>query len=99
VGFDWKDVGGVLEKVEEEVAEFRSAQTAREQQDEIGDLLFSLVNVARWLGMDAESTLREANDRFLARFKEVEARASEQGRALTDHSVDELDALWEAAKG
>jgi tetrapyrrole methylase family protein/MazG family protein len=99
VGFDWRDMAGVLGKVEEELTEFRSAQTAREQQDEIGDLLFSLVNLSRWLDVDAESTLREANDRFVARFREVEARAAEQGRTLTDYSIDELDAFWEAAKG
>ena len=98
VGFDWRDVAGVLEKMEEELAEFRAARTPAEQKDEIGDMLFSLVNLARWLEVDAESALREANDRFLARFKGVEARAAEQGRALTDFSLDELDAFWEAAK-
>lgn len=99
VGFDWKDVAGVLKKVEEELAEFRSARTAREQRGEIGNVLFSLVNLARWLDVDAESALREANDRFVTRFREVEAGAAQQGRALTDCSLDELDALWEAAKG
>jgi len=99
VGFDWKDVAGVLRKVEEELQEFQAAETARDQENEIGDLLFSLVNLARWLGVDAESALREANDRFVARFKEIEARAAEQGRAITDYSLEELDAFWEAAKG
>jgi len=99
VGFDWEDVAGVLGKVEEELAEFRAAQTADEQKHEIGDLLFSLVNLARWLDVDAESALREANDRFTARFKKVEARAAEQGRALTEYSLDELDAFWQVAKG
>ncbi len=99
VGFDWKDVAGVLRKVEEELKEFQAAETARDQENEIGDLLFSLVNLARWLGVDAESALREANDRFVARFKEIEARAAEQGRAITDYSLEELDAFWEAAKG
>jgi len=98
VGFDWKDVAGVLRKVEEELAEFRTAKTTRDQEHEIGDVLFSLVNLARWLDVDAESALREANDRFVARFKEIEARAVEQGRAITDYSLDELDAFWEAAK-
>jgi MazG family protein len=99
VGFDWEDVAGVLGKVEEELAEFRAAQTADEQKHEIGDLLFSLVNLARWLDVDAESALREANDRFTARFKKVEASAAEQGRALTEYSLDELDAFWQVAKG
>ena len=99
VGFDWQDVEGVLRKVGEELVEFQGAKTAGDQKAEIGDILFSLVNLARWLDVDAESTLREANDRFTARFKAIEARAAEQGRALTDVSLDELDALWEAAKG
>ncbi len=98
VGFDWQDVAGVVRKVEEELAEFRAAETARDQEGEIGDLLFSLVNLARWLGVDAESALREANAQFVARFKAIEARAAEQGRALTDYSLEELDAFWEAAK-
>jgi len=98
VGFDWKDAEGVLKKVEEELTEFRTAKSADEQRHEIGDLLFSLVNLARWLDVDAESSLREANDRFAARFKEIEARAGEQGRTVSDYSLEEMDILWEAAK-
>lgn len=98
MSFDWKDVAGVLKKVEEELTELQSAKTARDQESELGDILFSLVNLARWLDVDAESALRKANDRFVTRFKEIEARAAEQGRAITDYSLDELDAFWEEAK-
>jgi len=99
VGFDWRDVEGVWRKVEEELAELQAARTPQDREDEMGDLLFSLVNLARWMGVDAESALRRANSRFTARFQEMETRAARQGRTLTDYSLDELDALWEAAKG
>ena len=98
VGFDWKNVDGVMKKVEEELTELRAAKGADEEEHEIGDVLFSLVNLARWLNGDAESSLRKVNDCFVARFKEIEARAGEQGRAITDYSLEELDAFWEAAK-
>jgi len=97
VGFDWPDVQGVLEKVCEEVEEIR--QAAEEQRAaELGDLLFAVVNLARWYKIDAESALREANLRFRRRFSYIEKTARQQGRALSAMSLEELETLWQAAK-
>src|SRR5207237_765088 len=72
VGFDWPDVAGVLEKVDEELAELRDASTPEERESEFGDLLFTLVNVARRMGMNPEDALRAATGRFEARFRSME---------------------------
>jgi tetrapyrrole methylase family protein/MazG family protein len=98
VGFDWPDIEGVRRKVAEELQELAEAQTAEEREGEMGDLLFSVVNLARWLGVDAESALRRANARFARRFAAMERRCAETGRALADLTPEEQDALWEAAK-
>ncbi len=97
-GFDWPDVEGVLEKVGEEVAELRAVEDVDARAREMGDLLFSLVNLARWLDVDAESALRGACDRFTVRYAEMERRAQAQGVDLADLSPDQQDALWEGAK-
>lgn len=99
VGFDWPELQGVLEKVTEELDEVRRASGPEEQAREVGDLLFSLVNLARRLNVDAESALRAANARFRRRFEKIEAAANEQGRPLSALTLQEMDALWEAAKG
>jgi uncharacterized protein YabN with tetrapyrrole methylase and pyrophosphatase domain len=98
IGYEWPSVEGVLDKVHEEVAELRAAATPAEQTEEYGDLLFVLVNVARWQGIEAEAALRGANDKFRRRFASVERQAFEQGVALKDLSFEELDELWDAAK-
>ena len=98
VGFDWPDAEGVAAKLCEEIDEFRSAADDEARAAEMGDLLFSLVNLARWYEIDPESILREANQRFAARFGEVERLASEQAKPLEDMSLQEMDALWEQAK-
>ena len=98
VGFDWPDVSGVLDKVAEEAREVIGAGDAESREAEFGDLLFALVNVARWLKIDPESALRSTNARWAMRFRAVERAAREQDRALRDMSLDELDQLWEAAK-
>jgi tetrapyrrole methylase family protein/MazG family protein len=97
-GFDWPDLAGVLEKVNEEVAELRASRDADTQAGELGDLLFSLVNVARWLGVDAESALRGTCDRFVGRYAQMEQAARAQGLDLADLSLAEQDALWDKAK-
>lgn len=97
VGFDWPDISGVLDKVCEEVEEVRAAETA-ERPSEIGDLLFAVVNLARWCGVDAESVLREANARFKRRFAFIERSARDLGKKVAEFSSQELDDLWEAAK-
>jgi tetrapyrrole methylase family protein/MazG family protein len=97
-GFDWPDVDGVLDKLAEEVAEVRAAQNVEERAREMGDLLFTLVNVARWLDLDAESALRSGCDRFTRRYAAMERAAAAQGRDLGELSMDEKDDLWNQAK-
>ncbi|MDX1600251.1 MAG: nucleoside triphosphate pyrophosphohydrolase [Anaerolineales bacterium] len=99
LGFDWDDIEGVWDKVHEEMEEVSSAQSDAERGGEIGDLLFAVVNLARWMEIDPEVALREANQRFARRFGQVENQAREQGRSLAEMELEELDSLWEAAKG
>ncbi len=98
VGFDWPDIAGVYKKIEEELAEIHTAVGKINQSAEIGDLLFAAVNLARWLGIDAESSLREANTRFRNRFSQIEAEARTQGRSVSDLTLDEKERIWQAAK-
>ena len=98
IGYEWPSVEGVLDKVAEELAELREAPTPAEKAEEYGDLMFVLVNVARWHGIEAEAALRAANDKFRRRFASVERQASERGVALRDLDFAALDALWDTAK-
>ena len=98
-GFDWDDAGGVLDKLVEEIGEFRDATTEAERLDEFGDVLFALVNVARWSGIQAEDALRQANAKFRNRYRVMERLASERGRDFANLSLDEKEALWQEAKG
>lgn len=98
VGFDWPKISGVVEKICEELEEIRTAPNEQARVAEMGDLLFSVVNLARWLKIDAESALREANVRFRERFVKMETAARQQGRDIDNMSLDEFDALWNAAK-
>ena len=98
VGFDWPDVEGALDKVVEELDELRLATTPEEREAEFGDLLFSMVNVARKLGMNPEDALRQATGRFEARFRLMETALRADGRTLAETPIDELDRYWEAAK-
>jgi tetrapyrrole methylase family protein/MazG family protein len=98
VGFDWPELESVLAKLEEEIAELRAAHTRAEKAEELGDLIFALANVARWLGMDPETALRETNAKFRKRFSLIELEAQKQGRELTDLSLDEMEAIWQSAK-
>ena len=113
VGFDWPDARGSLDKVREEVAEvtaeiesdlaFAHANEAKfvpapETAEEIGDLLFSIVNLTRHLKFDAEELLTSANDKFARRFRAVEARIKAQGKTLSDCTLEELDAAWNKVK-
>ena len=98
VGFDWPSQEPVAAKVMEEVEEFLRAPDAGERAGELGDLLFSLVNLARWQGIDAESALREANQRFARRLAAIERRAAEAGLRLEEMSLAEMDALWDEVK-
>lgn len=97
VGFDWEDIDGVIEKLTEEVSEFK--QSSEEQRAlEFGDLLFTLVNIARRLGVDSEAALREANGRFYRRFAYMEELCRQRGLSFDKLSFDEQNALWEEAK-
>jgi tetrapyrrole methylase family protein/MazG family protein len=98
VGFDWPDVGGVVEKIGEEMQELQSATDEQERTAELGDLLFAVVNWARWLNLDPEAALRQTNARFAQRFAWVEAEARRQGLDPVQMELDELEALWQAAK-
>jgi tetrapyrrole methylase family protein/MazG family protein len=98
VGFDWPAVEPVMDKVREEMEEFRQAPDLQSRSAELGDLLFSLVNLARWHEIDAESSLRQANQRFAKRFAAIERHAAEAGRPLEKMTLAEMDALWEQAK-
>ncbi len=103
VGFDWPDAASVLAKLDEEVAELREAMAAGPAAsprvaDEIGDLLFVAVNVARLLGHDPESALKAANRKFRRRFRHIEDRLREAGREPAGASLDEMEALWVEAK-
>jgi tetrapyrrole methylase family protein/MazG family protein len=98
IGYEWPNIEGVLDKVVEELAELREAATPADKAEEYGDLLFVLVNVARWQGIEAEAALRAANDKFRRRFASVERQARERDVALRDLSFEELDTLWDVAK-
>jgi tetrapyrrole methylase family protein/MazG family protein len=98
VGFDWADISGVIDKVAEELEELKAAKNSAEQADELGDLLFAVVNWARWLDIDAEIALRDANLRFENRFRELENLAAKRGQDLSALDIEALDLLWEEAK-
>jgi len=101
VGFDWPDVAGPLEKVREETGEVEGAMRTGESDaviDELGDLLFAVVNVARKAGVEPRSALERANEKFRLRFAAVEATAAERGLDLAAMSLDALDRLWDEAK-
>jgi MazG family protein len=98
LGYDWPSIEGVLDKVVEETDELRRAANDVEWAEEFGDLLFVLVNVARWRGIEAEAAVRAANAKFRRRFGSVERAAAARGVALRDMDFEALDALWDAAK-
>ncbi len=98
VGFDWKEYDGILDKLVEELRELKHASTHQEKVHEFGDILFALVNAARWQGVDLEEALRLANERFSRRFRYMEEVCRNRGMSLRDLSFEEQNALWEEAK-
>jgi tetrapyrrole methylase family protein / MazG family protein len=98
LGWDWEAIDGVWEKVAEEVDELRVAETDDERLHELGDVLFALVNLSRWMKLDPEEALRAANHRWLARYRSVERLAAERGVRLADLSLAEKDVLWDEVK-
>ena len=101
VGFDWAHLEDILLKLREESSELLEAQSRRDAQkiaDEVGDLLFVAVNVARFLGVDPETALKQSNDKFFRCFRFVESAIKRQGRDMKSASLSEMDALWDEAK-
>ncbi|MGH2358697.1 MAG: nucleoside triphosphate pyrophosphohydrolase [Candidatus Limnocylindria bacterium] len=98
LGWDWEAIGGVWEKVAEELDELRAASTPAERLHELGDLLFALVNLARWMETDPEEALRAANRRWVERWERVDALAGARGLQLDDLSLAEKDVLWDEVK-
>lgn len=98
VGFEWENIEGVLDKLAEEVKEIKDTSSREEKEQEFGDLLFTLVNVARWEGIDAEAALRAANRKFFKRFTYMEELCRQRGIDFSKLSFKEKDDLWEEAK-
>jgi MazG family protein len=102
VGFDWAKTGDVVDKIEEEVAELRDAVTGHEGrervEEEMGDLLFSIANLARKLGIEPESALRKANEKFTKRFAALEAAFERQGRSVHEATLEEMEDVWGEVK-
>jgi MazG family protein len=101
LGFDWPDVGGVLAKVKEEAEELANAErteNANEVESELGDLLFTIVNLARFLRVEPEQALRKSTGRFRKRFAYVERRAAQAGRELKETELEQMDAWWQEGK-
>jgi len=98
VGFDWEMIEPVKLKVQEELSEVETAGNENERAKELGDVLFAVVNLTRWYGVDAESALREASRRFADRFEYIEGCVQKQGKTFADYSLVELDAFWDEAK-
>lgn len=101
VGFDWKDTSQIFDKLNEETAELKAAMNGRdpgEIAEEVGDLLFVVVNLARQLDVEPETSLKKTNRKFRERFKFIEQQLKAAGRALDDASLDEMDELWNQSK-
>ena len=101
LGFDWPDVTGVTDKIREELAETEEAIASGDNRhitEELGDLLFSVANLTRYLGVDGESALRGTNAKFVKRFRAIEDGVTASGKPFAEHTLAELEAYWEAAK-
>lgn len=99
VGFEWKNAEDVWLKVEEELQEFKAASTDdQKKEEEFGDLLFSLINYARFMGINPEDALERTNKKFIRRFQYMEKKANEQQRSLQEMTLEEMDVLWNEAK-
>lgn len=98
VGFDWPEIGQVWDKVEEELTELKEAESAQHKEEEFGDLLFALINYARFSGINPDDALEKTNQKFKRRFEFIEQQADSIQRPLIDMSLDEMDQLWNQAK-
>jgi tetrapyrrole methylase family protein / MazG family protein len=98
IGFDWENIEGVIDKLVEEVNELKRTENLEQRIDEFGDILFTLVNVARRMGVDPESSLRQANQKFFKRFNYMEKLCRELGKTIGQLSFDQQNELWKEAK-
>jgi len=98
VGFDWPNVNGALEKIQEEIEELGRAENATQIQEEWGDIFFALVNVARLKNIEPEQALQSSNDKFTRRFNFIEDSIKKAGKDFTDLSLEEMDVLWNVSK-
>ncbi len=98
VGFDWPSDEGVLDKLVEEISELKNAASKEEQENEFGDLLFTLVNYSRFLGTNPEDSLRKATNKFMGRFRKIEENVEASDRPWQEYTAEELDMLWRLAK-
>ena len=101
VGFDWADPEPVFEKISEEIDEVREAMangSQEEREEELGDLLFAVVNLVRQLGLDSETALRKANEKFSRRFRKLEGVVRDSGQSVEERTLEELEAIWQSVK-
>lgn len=101
VGFDWEQLEEVLDKLDEELKEFKNAFKEKKQdgiEDELGDIFFVLVNISRFVGVNPEDALRKTISKFISRFRYIEMAAADLGKKLSDMTLAEMDALWDEAK-
>lgn len=101
VGFDWENMTDVIAKLKEEVSEFEAEcekNEGSEMEAEFGDLLFSIVNIGRYLGINPDTALERTNKKFISRFEYIERKATEAGKRLKDMTLEEMDGLWDEAK-
>lgn len=98
VGFDWSDISGIYDKVREELDELKDEESVERRTEELGDLLFVLVNLSKWMGINAEEALRRANDKFINRFTAMEQGIVGSGKKLRELNIEEMDRYWDMAK-
>jgi tetrapyrrole methylase family protein / MazG family protein len=101
VGFDWDKIDDVMNKLDEEVSEFKEAVEKKEEgeiEEELGDILFMLVNISRFIGVNPEDALRKTISKFISRFRYIEMAAADSGKKLSDMTLAEMDSLWDEAK-
>ena len=97
-GFDWSDIEGVIEKIKEELDEVRAAKNETETEEELGDLLFSVINLCRYLKIEPSAALNRTNNKFIERFKYVEKKMKETGQEMKKENIDIMDKYWNEAK-
>ena len=97
-GLDWKDIDGVIEKLQEEILEYKKADTKTSKQEELGDIFFTLVNFARWIDIDSEIALQESTSKFITRFKRIENYCTRTETKFNELSFEEKENLWEKSK-